>query len=122
MPWRSPCCPMSLWGKFSQCSIVRVVATSFLLREITALPVIDHRCRRAGAPQFAHGSEILWLYESAECRLHDGFGAGSHTEFRARVIEMKIDRPFGQAEEVRDLRRRLAAGGPGQYFRLATVE
>jgi hypothetical protein len=37
----------------------------------------------------------------AERRRDDAFGAGSRTDFDAGVVEMKVDRAFGQAGQAR---------------------
>src|SRR5260370_30037088 len=49
-------------------------------------------------------------------------GAGRRAELGACVVDVKIDRPLGEAENLRNFGRRFAARHPGQCFHLAIVE
>src|SRR6516162_4108433 len=48
--------------------------------------------------------------------------AGGGAEFRTGIVDVKIDRAFRQAENLRDFGGRLAARRPGERFDLALVE
>src|SRR5579872_5499154 len=76
--------------------------------------------------QYVHwvcvGSKSLGL-DQPPCRgLDDCLSASRGAEFISRIIDVKIDRAFGQAENPRNFHRCLAAGDPGQYLDFAIVE
>jgi hypothetical protein len=65
---------------------------------------------------------LLWLdypsYRRLERRLSPRCGA----QLDASIVEVEVDRPFGQADDFCDLRRGLPTRHPGQRLNLAIIQ
>jgi hypothetical protein len=55
-------------------------------------------------------------------RLDGCLDAVGGSQFDARVVEVKIDRPLGEPQDLRNLGRCLAARRPGERLNFAVIE
>src|SRR5258707_134002 len=63
-----------------------------------AIPAINHSCEAARS--FCGTGTASRLDELADDGLDGGLGAGRGAELDAGIVEMKIDRPLGQADQI----------------------
>src|SRR5712671_1163624 len=68
------------------------------------------------------GANALRLDQAASGGLDGGLDAGGGAELFARVVDMEVDSPLRQSQDLRDLGRRFSPRRPGQRFDLAVVQ